>query len=643
MRAPISNRITTNEIHATRDDRALEAAYALFRYKVEKENRRAALELIKDAAGRPAAIGVCQDGEGNVYALAKKGAGRDDLSVDTVEGLAVPVRIGWDEIDDAMAARLLLNSCTGLAFGNPSEPNDTGRYFAVLEQDGEQAIAVELSFDRRPPGFALVPRTRTFTRVDVLEAAAEGTAGELGKIERQPRYRLSPMGTMAAARPSDVEFALRKPKGSRSRSLAKYASLAVGDEAAVAGSKLGVAARALNTFRGRFGDAFRLNWMTYEATMKREIPKSDFFKEEVASRLAARSVVVNASECENAKLRGEMAEAATALAAGISEDFGPYGVSVDSMRPAEAGEWEIRVVPNNPTEGDGYGEPSPCSLQHIALKNARRALMPKSRAIIGSLLKELLVKQDAADGRISAFDWESFGIESADFWKCYSLPKLDPEDEQKRSALGRVRVDAAGSLLFESCEMPDLTAPDDAFLIQSLLCSENGTPLDGAMALSLEKGGERCFMTIKDSGLICIPNDFDEFIRRQVAGESPRSSKAGMLNESLAPLLGVTAFERDGDLHYCVGNAANLNTSLPRGVAIRRVHVVDGEDLSKDAVELSQVGLARYGRPSAVPIFSKYVDEHMRTAFFPAEMEKRATAKTKLKEKKKKENEGSAK
>ena len=177
MRAPISNRITTNEIHATRDDRALEAAYALFRYKVEKENRRAALELIKDAAGRPAAIGVCQDGEGNVYALAKKGAGRDDLSVDTVEGLAVPVRIGWDEIDDAMAARLLLNSCTGLAFGNPSEPNDTGRYFAVLEQDGEQAIAVELSFDRRPPGFALVPRTRTFTRVDVLEAAAEGSWG----------------------------------------------------------------------------------------------------------------------------------------------------------------------------------------------------------------------------------------------------------------------------------------------------------------------------------------------------------------------------------------------------------------------------------------------------------------------------------
>ena len=603
--------IAVSEFKLQLDAAAAEERYSVFWCNVGDAGKHAEANFMADVCQTGKVVALTQLADNRVFLMVKAGVQTGDLNASLYQEQLVPIKTHWDELDDCVALRLLFNSCSQFEGIEDEVPNDTGHLY-VISAKGARRDAVE-SDGRGPAKIETVEividedctfdlKIRTFTKRRVLIGRAQGDEKELEKIKSQVGYRLSPVATMVLAHEQKDEYILRRAKGDKPSKRRDLTFSAQADK--VAYTKKGILYRELQILERRYSEFARVTLMEYPRKSFYEVLKGDEYMRVVAERMAGQRIVVSFA-------RNGLAEVARRLADRLSDSS--WGVRASyGGRTVESRALNLVVVPNEVAEDDGYALHVGVVEQHVTpdVCEPLFKVAPKQKdrnvqeAILGAMLKELLVKQDVADGRVRAFDLGSFGVGSVTVCGVANVARREKDKVELDERLATLTIGADGAMDYASHPIED--GPVDEMELE-LLTAEGKLDKD-AYIFDVRAGGRAMLARVRDTGLTTFSSDFVNLVRDyQLTGKAGR--KKEFFESYNSPYYGIGTFERAGMTCYFVGVNNGTKEHVATAIHVRSIEVLEGDDLSELLVQLVNVGLSRYGAPSRWPIPVKYLNE----------------------------------
>lgn len=585
--------VTTSELVLQLDAGTASRRYAVFCFNVGKAGKRAIAEFMRQLSQTGKVVSLAQLADNRVYLMVCKGVQPAETTAVLYDERLEPYWVSWEDLEDYVVLRLLFNSCSQFEGLADDVPNDTGRLFSLSRLGTAKVETVETIIN---PDCSVEQKIRTFTKRRVLNARAKDDREELEKIKSQVGYKLSPMKTLVVASKDDRdEYILRRARGDRP---ATRRDMTFSSKTELFGqTKKGVFYQLLSTVERRYGDFVQLGLKHYPRTAFYRVLKPRDYKEAVKRAVAGREIVVSFA-------RNGLAGAAR----GLTDTINNHSWDVRAVyggRHIDDGAWNLIVVPDEVAEDDGYALHPGVVEQHISASVVE--LAKKEDAVLGSVFKELLVKQDVLGAKVTSFNLCDFGIDKLRTCGLVDVPCRDGGDIEARRLIATVDIDASGSIT-HSCRDADDGPMEE---LELDLLDDTGELDPGAYVFSVEADGSRMVARIKDTGLVTFSNDFVSFVRDvQLKGDAGR--KIAMFETYYSPFYGIGSFERNGRACYFVGVGNGTNVSMPTAVHVREIEVLEGDDLSDLLVRLTNVGLSRFGRPSMWPISVKYLNEAAR-------------------------------
>lgn len=604
--------IAVSEFKLQLDAAAAEERYSVFWCNVGDAGKHAVANFMADVCQTGKVVALTQLADNRVFLMVKAGVQTGDLNASLYREQLVPIKTHWDELDDCVALRLLFNSCSQFEGIEDEVPNDTGHLY-VISAKGARCDAVE-SDGRGPAKIETVEividedctfdlKIRTFTKRRVLIGRAQGDEKELEKIKSQVGYRLSPVATMVLAHEQKDEYILRRAKGDKPSKRRDLTFSAQADK--VAYTKKGILYRELQILERRYSDFARVTLMEYPRKSFYEVLKGDEYMRVVAERMAGQRIVVSFA-------RNGLAEVARRLADRLSDSS--WGVRASyGGRTVESRALNLVVVPNEVAEDDGYALHVGVVEQHVTpdVCEPLFKVAPKQKdrnvqeAILGAMLKELLVKQDVADGRVRAFDIGFFGVESVTVCGVVNVPRKEEDKIELDARLATLTIGADGAMDYTSHPIED--GPVDERELE--LLTADGKLDKDAYIFDVQAGGQSMLARVRDTGLTTFSNNFATLVRDyQLTGKAGR--KKEFFESYNSPYYGIGTFERAGLTCYFVGVNNGTKEDLATAIHVRSIEILEGDDLSELLVRLVNVGLSRHGAPSRWPIPVKYLNEY---------------------------------
>lgn len=603
--------IAVSEFVLQLDATAAEERYSVFWCNVGNAGKHAVANFMADVCQTGKVVALTQLADNRVFLMVKAGMQTGDLNASLLQEQVVPIKTYWSELDDYIVLRLLFNSCSQFEGIEDEVPNDTGHLY-VISAKGARRDAIE-SDDRGPAKIETVEvlidedctfdlKIRTFTKRRVLIGRAAGDEKELEKINSQVGYRLSPVSTMVLAHGQRDDYILRRAKGDRPSKRRDLTFSAQADK--VAYTKKGVLYRELQILGRRYGDFAQVSLKEYPRTSFYGILKAEEYARVVAERAAGRHVVVSFAHNGLAEAAHRLVDRLNASSWGVQASYG--GRAVDPLA------WNIVIVPNEVSEGDGYALHAGVVEQHVTpdvLEPLVKAA-PKQKdrnaqeAILGAMLKELMVKQDVVDSRLTAFDLSALDIDSVTVCGVVDVPRKEKDKIEVDSRIATLTIGADGAMRYGSHPADD--GPQNEMELD--LLTADGKLDKGAYIFDVHAGGQTVLARVQDTGLTTFSNNFLTLV-----GEHQLTGKAGRKKEFFesynSPYYGIGTFQRAGMTCYFVGVDNSTKEDLSTAIHVRSVEVLEGDDLSGLLVQLTNLGLSRYRAPSRWPIPVKYLNE----------------------------------
>lgn len=603
--------IAVSEFKLQLDAAAAEERYSVFCCNVGDAGKHAVASFMADVCQTGKVAAFTQLADNRVFLMVKAGMQTGDLNAALHQEQVVPIKTHWSELDDYVALRLLFNSCSQFEGIEDEVPNDTGHLY-VISAKGARRDAVE-SDGRGPAKIETVEividedctfdlKIRTFTKRRVLIGRAQGDEKELEKIKSQVGYRLSPVATMVLAHEQKDEYILRRARGDKPSKRRDLTFSAQADK--VAYTKKGILYRELQILERRYGDFAQVTLMEYPRKSFYEVLKGDEYARVVAERMVGQRVAVSVACDGLTGVARQLVDRLNDSSWGVYASYG--GRTVDSQAP------NIVVVPNGVAEDDGYALHAGVVEQHVTPDVCeplfKAAPKQKDRnaqeAILGAMLKELLVKQDVVDGRATAFDLGALGIESVAVCGLVNVSHKERDKIELDSRIATLAIGADGGMRYASHAAEG--GPEDEMELD--LLTEDGRLDNGAYVFDMRSGGRSMVARVRDTGLTTFSNNFMTLVGgHQLTGEAGR--KKAYFESFNSPYYGIGTFERAGKTCYFVGVNNGTQEDMATAIHVRSIEVLDGGDLSELLVQLVNIGLSRYKAPSVWPIPVKYLNE----------------------------------
>lgn len=603
--------IAISELVLQLDAAAAEERYSVFWCNVGDAGKHAVANFMADVCQTGKVVALTQLVDNRVFLMVKVGVQTGDLNASLYQEQVVPIKTNWNELDDYVALRLLFNSCSQFEGIEDEVPNDTGHPY-VISAKGARRDAVE-NDGRGPAKIETVEividedctfdlKIRTFTKRRVLIGRAQGDEKELEKIKSQVGYRLSPVATMVLAHEQKDEYILRRARGDKPSRRRDLTFSAQADK--VAYTKKGILYRELQILERRYSDFARVTLMEYPRKSFYEVLKGDEYARVVAERMAGQRIVVSFARNGLAEVARRLADRLDDSSWGVRASYG--GRTVDSRV------LNLVVVPNEVAEDDGYALYAGVVEQHVTPDVCeplfKAAPKQKDRnaqeAILGAMLKELLVKQDVVDERVTAFDLGSFGVGSVTVCGVANVARKEKDKVELDGRLATLTIGADGAMDYASHPIEDGLVDE---MELELLTAEGKLDKD-AYIFDVRAGGRAMLARVRDTGLTTFSSDFVNLVRDyQLTGKAGR--KKEFFESYNSPYYGIGTFERAGMTCYFVGVNNGTKEDVATAIHVRSIEVLEGDDLSELLVQLVNVGLSRYGAPSRWPIPVKYLNE----------------------------------
>lgn len=604
--------IAVSEFKLQLDATAAEERYSVFWCNVGDAGKHAVADFMADVCQTGKVVALTQLVDNRVFLMVKAGVQTGDLNASLYQEQLVPIKTHWDELGDYVALRLLFNSCSQFEGIEDEIPNDTGHLYVIsakgarrdaVEEAGtgpakietvETVINEDCTFELKIP---------TFTKRRVLIGRAAGDELELKKINSQVGYRLSPVATVVLAHGQRDEYILRRAKGDKPSKRRDLTFSAQAEK--VAYTKKGILYRELQILERRYSDFAQVSLREYPRKSFYEVLKSDRYARVVAARSVGQRVVVSFASDGVDKVARQLVDRLNDSSWGVRASYG--GGAVDPLA------WNIVMVPNEVAEDDGYALHVGVVEQHVTpdvceplVKAASKAKVRGAReGVLGAMLKELLVKQDVADGRVRAFDIGSFGVESVTVCGVVNVPRKEEDKIELDAHLAALTIGADGDMDYTSHPIED--GPVDEMELE--LLTADGKLDKDAYIFDVQAGGQSILARVRDTGLTTFSNNFATLMRDyQLTGKAGR--KKEFFESYNSPYYGIGTFERAGLTCYFVGVNNGTKEDLAAAIHVRSIEILEGDDLSELLVQLVNVGLSRHGAPSRWPIPVKYLNEY---------------------------------
>lgn len=604
--------IAVSELVLQLDAAAAEERYSVFWCNVGDAGKHAVASFMADVCQTGKVVALTQLADCRVFLMVKAGAQTGDLSASLGHEQMVPIRTHWNELDDYIALRLLFNSCSQFEGIEDEIPNDTGHLYVIsakgtrrdaIEEAGRGPAKIETVETVINEGCTFELKIRTFTKRRVLIGCAAGDKLELEKINGQVGYRLSPVATVVLAHGQSDEYILRRAKGDKP---SKRRDLTFSAQAGkVAYTKKGILYRELQILERRYGDFAQIWLREYPRKSFYEVLKSERYARVVAARSVGQRVVVSFASDGLDGMAHQLVDRLNDSSWGVRASYG--GGAIDPLA------WNIVMVPNEVAEDDGYALHAGVVEQHVTpdvceplVKAASNTKVRGAQeGVLGAMLKELLVKQDVADGRVGAFDIGYFGIESVTVCGVVNVPRKEKDEIELDERLATLTIAADGAMGYTSHPIED--GPVDEMELE--LLTADGKLDKDAYIFDVQAGGQSMLARVRDTGLTTFSNNFATLMRDyQLTGKAGR--KKEFFESYNSPYYGIGTFERAGLTCYFVGINNGTKEDVAMAIHVRSIEILEGDDLSELLVQLVNVGLSRHGAPSRWPIPVKYLNEY---------------------------------
>lgn len=603
--------IAVSEFVLQLDAAAAEERYSVFWCNVGDAGKHAVASFMADVCQTGKVVALTQLADNRVFLMVKAGMQTGDLNAALYREQVVPIKTHWSELDDYVALRLLFNSCSQFEGIEDEVPNDTGHLYVISakgarrdagESDGRGPAKIETVEIVIDEDCTFDLKIRTFTKRRVLIGRAQGDEKELEKIKSQVGYRLSPVATMVLAHEQKDEYILRRAKGDKPSKRRDLTFSAQADK--VAYTKKGILFRELQILERRYSDFVRVTLAEYSRKSFYKVLKGDEYARVVAERMVGQRIVVSVARDGLTGVARQLVDRLNDSTWGVYASYG--GRAVDSQA------LNIVVVPNEVAEDDGYALHAGVVEQHVTPDVCeplfKAAPKQKDRiaqeAILGAMLKELLVKQDVVDGRVTAFDLGALGIESVTVCGLVDVPHKAKDKIELDSRIATLAIGTDGGMRYASHSAED--GPEDEMELD--LLTEDGRLDKGAYVFDVRSGGRSMLARVRDTDLTTFSNNFMTLVgEHQLTGEAGR--KKAYFESYNSPYYGIGTFERAGETCYFVGVNNGTQEDMTTAIHVRSIEVLDGDDLSELLVQLVNIGLSRYKAPSVWPIPVKYLNE----------------------------------
>lgn len=604
--------IAVSELVLQLDAAAAEERYSVFWCNVGDAGKHAVANFMADVCQTGKVVALTQLADNRVFLMVKAGVQTGDLNASLYQEQIVPIKTNWNELDDYVAFRLLFNSCSQFEGIEDEIPNDTGHLYVIsakgarrdaVEEAGTGPAKIETVETVINEDCTFELKIRTFTKRRVLIGRAAGDELELKKINSQVGYRLSPVATVVLAHGQSDEYILRRAKGDKPSKRRDLTFSAQAEK--VAYTKKGILYRELQILERRYSDFAQVSLREYPRKSFYEVLKSDRYARVVAARSVGQRVVVSFASDGVDRVARQLVDRLNDSSWGVRASYG--GGAVDPLA------WNIVMVPNEVAEGDGYALHVGVVEQHVTpdvceplVKAASKAKVRGAQeGVLGAMLKELLVKQDVADGQVRAFDLGSFGIESVTVCGVVNVPRKEEDKIELDARLATLTIGADGAMGYTSHPIED--GPVDEMELE--LLTADGKLDKDAYIYDVQACGRSMLARVRDTGLTAFSNSFTTLVRDyQLAGKAGR--KKEFFESYNSPYYGIGTFERAGMTCYFVGVNNGTKEDLATAIHVRSIEVLEGDDLSELLVQLVNEGLSRHGAPSRWPIPVKYLNEY---------------------------------
>ena len=604
--------IAVSEFKLQLDAAAAEERYSVFWCNVGDAGKHAVADFMADVCQTGKVVALTQLADNRVFLMVKAGVQTGDLNASLYQEQLVPIKTHWDELDDYVALRLLFNSCSQFEGIEDEIPNDTGHLYVIsakgarrdaVEEAGTGPAKIETVETVINEDCTFELKIRTFTKCRVLIGRAAGDELELKKINSQVGYGLSPVATVVLAHGQSDEYILRRAKGDKPSKRRDLTFSAQAEK--VAYTKKGILYRELQILERRYSDFAQVSLREYPRKSFYEVLKSDRYARVVAARSVGQRVVVSFASDGVDRVARQLVDRLNDSSWGVRASYG--GGAVDPLA------WNIVMVPNEVAEDDGYALHVGVVEQHVTpdvceplVKAASKAKVRGAQeGVLGAMLKELLVKQDVADGRVRAFDIGSFGVESVTVCGVVNVPRKEEDKIELDAHLAALTIGADGDMDYTSHPIED--GPVDEMELE--LLTADGKLDKDAYIFDVRAGEQSMLARVRDTGLTTFSNNFATLVRDyQLTGKAGR--KKEFFESYNSPYYGIGTFERAGLTCYFVGINNGTKEDLATAIHVRSIEVLEGDDLSELLVQLVNVGLSRHGAPSRWPIPVKYLNEY---------------------------------
>lgn len=443
------------------------------------------------------------------------------------------------------------------------------------------------------------------------------------------------------------------------------------DEDKFFASKIGTLAEILVKFKQKFGSYVTFEFIAYEITKKLEYRQTDFdcFEPKLINMLNNRQInLVDEIKSSNST------EVIEQIEQKIGELFPKVSCQVTSKVKRDA--FNIRYVyekqyyAKNKLEDIHQKKLSNAVIQHFTLENCALSQLAKNqvwtneqKAILYTILKEMLIKEDLLQQKISLFSWEKFAFKGT--WsfatkiaKKIYIMQIKPDGSfiirdamadlfirqdyelylQVKGVIG-VIVDDYGnvnliketslSVLSEVAELgelfADLALPMNksadwvsGFLKQTFKKTDD-IRIQADLKQALSRANSKLTYSRKEFIELLgkkkytrkfIANCFKEQTGHNLVGYV-RNQKSRQQN--LGGLVDINYINlSDDNAYYCVGEIGNgMKAQIVRSSRIREICTVPGSKLIMDKVlELMAVKFVRYNQLTVLPFPFKYLLEY---------------------------------
>ncbi len=277
-----------------------------------------------------------------------------------------------------------------------------------------------------------------------------------------------------------------------------------------------------------------------------------------------------------------------------------YGVKASISKRIRKDNLNICVI-HNAEYYEGARDPydneySGVAVQHVTLED----FAENAEFAISTVVHEILIQRDLAEGRITLFDWKSlnysedisFGVEAkTEENSKYYFMKIHPD--------GSFDIQEQEFTLFEMNEYTDcVTIFEDA--------KTKGDTVKG-----LIRNSEGRINVIKDTGMITLPEaeDIEKLLR---SGDTKLRGKSRR-EELLFSCLDIKLYEEDGRQFYFVGTIGDgMRWKIPRAANVRCIEGYNGAPLMfEQLLPTLSVTFVHNGQLTVLPFPFKYLREYI--------------------------------